>query len=391
MVRMSDILKKVEQRRAEAERYVVPEASPVPEAPPRPQPVSSPAPVEASTPPSPPPPQAPVLPPAMSDAQLEEAQRLRMHVVRPIKDAANGLNNDEAILLYMKVVDCVKNLYEKVKNEQEITFEDREIQTHIERFVDEQRLNNDNIVGLITLPPERNYLYNHVVNVAIIAIEIGIGLGYPREELIELGNAAALYDIGMVKFSDLYEQPRKLNAEEFERIRQHPSVSFEILKKFKNISQRIVTIAYQEHEREDGSGYPCGLKGNSIDEFVKIIAVADIYDAVCHPRPYRDALQPYEALNLIIQAKDSLGSRGVRAFIERICCPYPIGCYVRLSTGEKGMVVGRNIGDAFKPILEIMQTSSKSGSQMTRILDLKNTTSVHIKDYLTKREMQELF
>ncbi len=397
MVRMSDILKKVEQRNLQSEQQ---KAAPDVPAPPSPAqvPPQTPPPVSPETPPPAKAPEAeqPAVPPAETPpapAPEDAASPSSKHGIRfsrPGLDRAAGLNNEQSIHLYLKALDCVKDLYQKVKEDGDIVDEDKEIISFVEQFVDQQLLDNDNIVGLISLPTDKNYLYNHALNVCLISVEIGIGLGYKREELIDLGVAAVLYDIGMVKYDEIYSQPRPLTAEEREEIKGHTAASFEILKKFKHISPRVATVAYQEHERQDGSGYPCGLKGDSIDEYVKILAVADVYDAITHPRPHRKEMQPYEALNLVIQSKDVLDAKGVRAFIERICCPYPIGCYVKLSSGEKGMVVGRNIGAAFRPIVEIIYNLNRDSAEMTRIIDLKKHPTIYIKDYMTKAEMEEM-
>jgi len=407
MVRMSDILKKVEQRNLESEQPKPAEAAPAQPAsaqpaptapaqpaPPAPQaPAQPPAAEQAAQPAPPESPPAPEQPAPQSPAEVDTDSPASKHGIRlsrPGLDRAAGLNNEQAIHLYLKALDCVKDLFQKVKADVAIVEEDQDIINYVEQFVDQQLLDNDNIIGMISLPSDKNYLYNHAVNVCLISVEIGIALGYKREELVDLGAAAILYDIGMVKYDEIYSQPRVLTAEEREQIKGHTAVSFEILKKFKHISPRVATVAYQEHERQDGSGYPCGLKGDSIDEYVKILAVADVYDAITHPRPHRKEMQPYDALNLVIQSKDVLDAKGVRAFIERICCPYPIGCYVKLSSGEKGMVVGRNIGTAFRPIVEIIYNLNRDNTEMTRIIDLNKHPAIYIKDYMTKDEMEEM-
>ena len=383
MVRMSDILKKVEQRKLEGNKR--------PQEPDNAHQENTPAGATPSVTP------ASSQPPSREDPRTAHSRQSEpmnfkhgLRISRPVLDRTSGMSNEEAIHLYIKVIEFVKNLYNKIKNNISPIEDDKEVPLFMEQFADQQLLNNDNIVGLISLPSEKDYIYNHAINVAIISIEVGIGMGYKKPELVDLGSAALLGDIGMVKYTGIYNQARPLSEEEKEQIKNHTSVSFEVIEKFKNINPRIATIAYQLHERQDGSGYPCGLKGDSIDEFVKIISVADIYDALSHPRAYREAIEPYQALNSVIKAKEILGPRGVRAFIERLCCPYPIGCYVKLSSGEKGMVIGRNIGEAFKPIVEIIYNVNKDGSEMTRIIDLKKAPTVYIKDYLTKSELKDL-
>lgn len=299
------------------------------------------------------------------------------------------LNEEESLKLYEETISLVKDIYNRIQAGKEFIERDKDIIDYLNRYADQQYLNNDNILNLVNIQAKDDYMYNHVVNVCIISIDIGIGMGYDRPQLFELGKAAILHDIGMIKLYDVYNKPRRLSPEEYKEIKTHPLLGAEILEKLKIIAEKTVTATTQEHERIDGSGYPHGLKKEAIDEYAKIIGLADVYEAMTHVRPYRDKFHPYEALKEIIDAKDTFEKKIIKVLIERICCPYPLGSYVKLSTGEKGEVIKRNLRNSFRPIVEINYDSKGKRLRKPRIVDLIKYPSIYIKGHLKNNERNE--
>ncbi len=143
------------------------------------------------------------------------------------------------------------------------------------------------------------YSAHHSKNVATIAYYIGSRAGLKRKELKDLRIAALLHDIGKISIpKSILNKPGKLNDEEFEIVKKHPIYSAEIIENFEELSHLSYYIRHH-HEKNDGSGYPAGLKGNEIPLFCKIIAVADIFEALIGVRPYRDPIPPREAIHLM--------------------------------------------------------------------------------------------
>lgn len=138
-------------------------------------------------------------------------------------------------------------------------------------------------------------------------------IGYIKEEYIEdLYQSAILHDIGKVAISDsVLLKPGKLSAEEFEVIKKHPVIGGDAIK---NIEARINVqsfltlgreIAYYHHEKWDGTGYPYGLKDNEIPLSARIVALADVYDALTSERPYKKAFSHEKAKQIILEGKGS--------------------------------------------------------------------------------------
>src|SRR5690242_19965317 len=131
-------------------------------------------------------------------------------------------------------------------------------------------------------------IISNMVNVSILATKLGMGIGYQREALIGLALAGLLHDVGMLQLSEsLLSNPGKLSEEERAQIRQHPEIGFQMLSKLGAQYAWLAQVAWQEHERWNGQGYPRGLKGDQIHEYARIIGIVDIFDALVSPRPYR--------------------------------------------------------------------------------------------------------
>jgi len=141
------------------------------------------------------------------------------------------------------------------------------------------------------------YTSGHQRRVAALACAIAEEMGLSAEEIQVIRVAALLHDIGKALFVpiEILSKPGKLTDLEMALIREHPKAGYEILRKVE-FPWPVAEIVYQHHERLDGSGYPRGLKGEEILLEARIIAVADVVEAMSSHRPYRPALGVDEAL-----------------------------------------------------------------------------------------------
>jgi HD-GYP domain-containing protein (c-di-GMP phosphodiesterase class II) len=155
------------------------------------------------------------------------------------------------------------------------------------------------------------YTHGHSFRVARYSVAIGRQIHLTERELPDLEIAAYMHDLGKIGVSEsVLAKPGKLSPAEFEEIKKHPVLTNKILEPI-NLPDFIVNATLQHHERLDGRGYPFGLKGNEISLFAKIIAVADVFDALTSARPYRDAMTVEDALTIICQGIDTEFDRGV--------------------------------------------------------------------------------
>ncbi|MDG4474938.1 HD-GYP domain-containing protein [Thiovibrio frasassiensis] len=163
------------------------------------------------------------------------------------------------------------------------------------------------------------YTHGHSFRVAKYAMAIGGELGIDSQQLNDLEIAGYMHDLGKIGISELIlGKPGKLTSEEFCLIQQHPVFTDKILQPIK-LPPHILEGATQHHERMDGTGYPGGLVGMDISRFGRIIAVADVFDALTSKRPYRDALPVEEALQKLCEGIDTLFDREmILAFIAAL-------------------------------------------------------------------------
>ncbi len=138
----------------------------------------------------------------------------------------------------------------------------------------------------------------------------------------------------------------------------------------------------------DGTGYPEGKKGEEISEGARIVAILEVYDALTHPRPYRQSkFIPYEAVKMIIQeGKESFDPNLVKVFLNLVT-PYPLGSFVLLNNGEIGRIVGINDGFPLRPVVEIyFDREGKPPEKPTRI-DLTKSFIIYIEKAVDENDL----
>lgn len=199
-----------------------------------------------------------------------------------------------------------------------------------------------------------DYTYRHSVNVAVLSTVIAMGMEYGREDLIDLCVSAVFHDLGkMLIDKDILNKPGKLNPQEFEIMKQHPQLSYDMLAEKWNIPARVRMGALCHHENEDGSGYPKGLTGEKIHPFAKIIHVTDVYDALSSKRPYKEACSFSEALEYLMGGCGTMfDKKVVEAFLNYVPV-YPKGSMVELSDGREALVVENYPRNLLRPQLRL--------------------------------------
>ncbi|HYO47884.1 MAG TPA: HD domain-containing phosphohydrolase [Gemmatimonadota bacterium] len=147
---------------------------------------------------------------------------------------------------------------------------------------------------------QEDWFERHHVNVAILTLLTADTRRGALSDVIDLGTVAFLHDIGMLETRETWDVSMRLPPKTFERvIRPHADAGFRLITQISGASPTMSRIVLQEHERMDGTGYPAGLVGESIDADARLLAVCDTLEALSHPRPYREGLSPRDALGRI--------------------------------------------------------------------------------------------
>jgi putative nucleotidyltransferase with HDIG domain len=251
----------------------------------------------------------------------------------------------------------------------------------VDTILREIKGSNDLLTLLTDVFTYDSYVFHHSFNVTLYTLAIGIELGMPPKQLDMLGLGAIMHDIGKMKVpEDILMKPDKLTYEEFTEVQKHSEYGFEILRQLHNVSLLVAHCAFQHHERLDGSGYPRGLKGDEIHPYAKIIAVADVFDALTSNRVYRDAMLPHEALEILYAGSGTLFDSNVIQAFRKSVAIYPNGMVVVLSDGRRGMVEKQNKSLTHRPLIRIIADKNGDVAQ-PYTLDLAVSLDVLITDF----------
>ncbi len=193
----------------------------------------------------------------------------------------------------------------------------------------------------------------HSLNVSIICNAFGTWLGLSQKENDILTLAGLLHDVGKLKIPDtIIKKPGSLTEAEFAMVKLHPRRGYAILKNL-SVDPRIRNAALMHHERCDGSGYPSGLKADQIDDMAKIIAIADIYDAMTSARVYRGPLCPFDVISVFEnEGYQRFDPHYQMVFLNNIVDSY-VNNTVRLTDGREGEIVMINQNKLSKPIVRV--------------------------------------
>ncbi|RFU63795.1 HD-GYP domain-containing protein [Peribacillus glennii] len=242
----------------------------------------------------------------------------------------------------------------------------------IRHIMNDIRSNDELLTLLADVYTYDNYIFTHSLNVTLYSLAIGMELKLSSKQLETLGLGAILHDVGkMLVPVEILMKPGRLTKEEFEEIKKHSETGFHLIRNVQTLPLLVAHCAYQHHERIDGSGYPRGLTGDDIHFFGKIIAVADVFDAVTSNRVYRSAMLPHEGLEILYAGSGVQFEMKVVEAFRRAVAVYPNGLGVTLNDGRKGIVSRQNVGCSDRPVIEILE---ENGEQLEAPyeLDLNN-------------------
>ena len=227
----------------------------------------------------------------------------------------------------------------------------------------------------------------HSVNVTILSIRLAQTLNYSQEDQVKVGLAALLHEIGVAWLPErLLHETGQVSSE----VRQRPVYGAKILGYLKPPFDWIAQIVGQVYERENGQGFPLGLKGEEICEEAKILGIVDVFEACIHDRPYRNALTGYQLLEeLTHDDSKSFSDRIVKALLNSFSL-YPYNEYVFLNTKELARVVEVNPENSFRPLVQILYDSNGVQLEEPRETDLAQSSLLFITKAISYHELPEV-
>ena len=232
---------------------------------------------------------------------------------------------------------------------------------------------------------DKNFIVSHSLRSTIFALTIGLQINMPVSNLIELGVASLVHEIGQIRLPpQLYLTDRMLSPQEMAKLMTHTVLSYNILKD-NNFPLSIQLGVLEHHERENGRGYPRHLDGTKTSLYGKILAVACSFEAISAPRRYKAAKSTYEAMIEMLSNKDKQYNDIVIKALVQALSLFPIGAYVYLSNGKIAQVTEANNSDPRTPIVQILGEKNEAGNPRTVQTDMHNFRIVRV---LSKDELE---
>lgn len=251
---------------------------------------------------------------------------------------------------YNQIIKILRNIVEDIRFGRKLYFNPIEIYSTIIC----KNLNDDtNILSFIKSVQNKNpYMYSHPANVAFISFVIGKWLNLDSYKLVNLFRTALLHDVGKAKIKDsLLNKADALTIEEMEKLKSHPVIGYKIVDSVKLFESEVLQGILFHHERRDGTGYPLGLKGEKINVFSRIIAIADTFDAITASKTYREKNTPLKAIEEIqANSFNQLDQNICKIFIKNII-EYYCGREALLSNEQVGIIVNINPIEFTKPLV----------------------------------------
>jgi putative nucleotidyltransferase with HDIG domain len=258
---------------------------------------------------------------------------------------SDGISGDIAAIrqLYAKTVSAAEAVWESAATEGQPDLPGA-LQA-VEGLADAVTQNRTALVALTAMRNYDNYTFTHMVNVSILTMGQARALGIDGRLLREFGLSALMHDIGKVRTpKEILNKPDKLTDKEFEVMRRHTVDGAEILRRTPEMPILAPVVAFEHHLRNDGTGYPFGVKRGELNLGTMLCGIADVYDAMRSQRAYQQAF-PTD--------RTQFDQNLVRRFVQLLGI-YPPGNLVRLTSGEIAVVTQVHAPDPLRPRVRIL-------------------------------------
>jgi len=225
----------------------------------------------------------------------------------------------------------------------------------LEQMISDISRNQNVQVSLMDISVADEYTFSHCVSTTVYALLIGKRKNYSKRMLEMLGMGTILHDLGKILLdSNVMFKEGSLTKDQFNYVKLHTTSGYEVVSSCGNVPKAAQQILLNHHEKLNGTGYPRGLKEHEIDEFSKIAAIADVYDALTSDRCYRKKWSTNKALDYLIENSGTLFDvELVRLFMQQIAI-YPNGSMVRLSDGRLAIVKDQNPNVPLRPKVRVI-------------------------------------
>jgi HD-GYP domain-containing protein (c-di-GMP phosphodiesterase class II) len=271
--------------------------------------------------------------------------------------------------IYLSCEAAIKQALEGLRSHGEI--DSQKLTGAVSSMTESIQRNPDAMMLLNTLRQKGSYELGRAMDTSILMVTFGRFLQFAKERLEVLGLAGMLLDLGKTKLPDLVLQKKDmLSPDEYELVKAHVRHSVDLVSGAEALPPGVADIVALHHERQDGSGYPNGLKGSEISIDGAIAGLVDSFSALTSARAYAEQASPSNALSLMHKLRGKLFHEAlVEQFIQCIGI-YPVGSAVELNTGEVAIVIAQNLVRRLQPRVMVILDRNWKAIHPQLILDL---------------------
>ncbi len=235
-----------------------------------------------------------------------------------------------------------------------------------------------------------SYNASHSIKTTILAVAIGEVLKLAPHKIIDLGLAAMLHRIGMMKIPEsIYMKTGPLSPQEKKTIFAHPVLGFRILREY-GFPASVAVAVLEQNERLDGSGYPRGITGDKISYYGRILTVAGNYCAAVSQRPYKNELDGHSGIVDLLKGMGKQYDEHVLRGLVFVMSVYPMGTFVLLSNNAKGLVIKTDLENPKYPTLRLLTNEKGIPYAEKPIFQTGENEEIKIVRSLNREEVEEL-
>lgn len=235
-------------------------------------------------------------------------------------------------------------------------------------------------IQLTGIATHDDYTLAHSLNCAIYTTLLARFCNFTVPQMKEITCGALLHDVGKIKVDKkIINKPDRLTEKEFGIIKEHPQSGFNLLvKKRWEISSLVAHMAWQHHEKFDGTGYPRGLQGEEILNYARLLTITDVYEAITGHRPYRKAMNLEEAYDIILSGLGTTFDKNFGEIFLSKMAMYSPGVEVTLSTGERAVVISVSENFPGKPLVRLLFYADGTPYMPPRDINLVDNPQISI-------------
>ena len=285
----------------------------------------------------------------VSEARLDH---VTIGAVEVLDRPPEGEASEESRAAHGSALDLLRDLEMALRTRS--PFPAAKAKTVVRSLVENILANRFAMLELAGLKDYDEYTFYHSVNVAILSLALGSAISEDRRFLNSLGAGALMHDVGkMTVEGSILNKPGALSAEEWAKMRLHPVHGAELVATMPGMDKAAVVVILEHHMRHDGRGYPATRTEKRQHLASRIVAVADAFDAMTSKRSYSAARLPDDAMGVLVENLGTAFDPALVPVFVRMMGVYPPRSFVRLTSGEIGVVVEPAQGDLSRPVVRV--------------------------------------